>query len=274
MSLSMPSSSPSHQNAWTQIKQAFGQWKIAWLLARADWIELRRLNGIALVSPFLSVVVQIVLLGSVFTNLFGVSMADYLPHFGVGFVLWQSLSSYLSKSAYYNDHANVYRNFANISPYVVHLSGILDAGVQLVVKLMALALTMAVFAPAVLAKVGYTAMLFALLVYVVFIFLLGIVSAYLLDRIRLLRGTLGQMLMILGLITPIIWQPDQLKQNVWIADWNPVYHIIETVRAPILTGQISWLSLVVTLSLIALMIVLIPSVHRRNADQLAFRWVA
>jgi lipopolysaccharide transport system permease protein len=44
--------------------------------------------------------------------------------------------------------------------------------------------------------------------------------------------------------TPIMWTPDLLKDRAWIADFNPLYHLIELVRAPLL-GQIpagiSWL---------------------------------
>ena len=43
--------------------------------------------------------------------------------------------------------------------------------------------------------------------------------------------------------TPVMWQRELLKDNQWIVDFNPFYHIIELVRAPIL-GQpvavISW----------------------------------
>ena len=34
--------------------------------------------------------------------------------------------------------------------------------------------------------------------------------------------------------TPVMWSPDILKQRAWVAEYNPLYHLIEVVRAPVL----------------------------------------
>ena len=43
--------------------------------------------------------------------------------------------------------------------------------------------------------------------------------------------------------TPIMWSPELLQDRGWIADFNPLYHLIEIVRAPVLGTPIqlqSW----------------------------------
>jgi ABC-2 type transport system permease protein/lipopolysaccharide transport system permease protein len=38
-------------------------------------------------------------------------------------------------------------------------------------------------------------------------------------------------------ITPVIWRADMLPDRVILLDLNPFYHIMETVRAPLLGGS-------------------------------------
>jgi lipopolysaccharide transport system permease protein len=41
--------------------------------------------------------------------------------------------------------------------------------------------------------------------------------------------------------TPILWQVETLKNRTYLAEWNPIYHWIEMIRAPIL-GHLPTLS--------------------------------
>lgn len=43
-------------------------------------------------------------------------------------------------------------------------------------------------------------------------------------------------------VTPIIWQPSQLRPNTPFLLFNPIYHLIELVRAPIFENRIPWAS--------------------------------
>ena len=38
------------------------------------------------------------------------------------------------------------------------------------------------------------------------------------------------------LMTPVFWRPEEITSRPWIRDWNPFYHLIELIRAP-LFGQ-------------------------------------
>ena len=37
-------------------------------------------------------------------------------------------------------------------------------------------------------------------------------------------------------VTPIMWKPELLRTRSYIAEFNPFYHLVEVVRAPLL-GQ-------------------------------------
>src|SRR5690606_14975042 len=62
--------------------------------------------------------------------------------------------------------------------------------------------------------------------------LLGTVCA----RYRDLAQIIGSALQVIFYLTPIIWMPALLtgRRSLYLLDWNPLYHLIEIVRAPLL----------------------------------------
>ena len=60
--------------------------------------------------------------------------------------------------------------------------------------------------------------------------LIGMVSA----RYRDLRFLLPNLSLFLFFITPIYWKPDMLGKRAFIAELNPLYHMISLIRSPIL----------------------------------------
>lgn len=58
-------------------------------------------------------------------------------------------------------------------------------------------------------------------------------------RFRDLTPLLANFTSLLFFVTPIFWRAEQLGDRYWIALVNPIYHFIEIVRAPLLTGHVS-----------------------------------
>jgi lipopolysaccharide transport system permease protein len=68
---------------------------------------------------------------------------------------------------------------------------------------------------------------------------LGILCA----RYRDVLPIVGNLLQVAFFFTPIMWSKELLKDRAWVADYNPLHHLIQIVRAPILGQQIeiqSW----------------------------------
>ena len=60
--------------------------------------------------------------------------------------------------------------------------------------------------------------------------LLGLASA----RFRDVPPIVDSILRILFFITPVIWMPEFLPERIALLDWNPFFHFLEVVRAPLL----------------------------------------
>ncbi len=52
-------------------------------------------------------------------------------------------------------------------------------------------------------------------------------------------------------VSPILWKPDMLgRRTRFLADFNPIYHFIEVIRAPLLGSPIHPISWIVTTALL------------------------
>jgi lipopolysaccharide transport system permease protein len=75
----------------------------------------------------------------------------------------------------------------------------------------------------------------------------GIISA----RFRDVPQVINSAVLIVFFITPIFWKPEMLKGKTYILDYNPFFHLIEIVRAPLLgnlpSAKSYFLVLVITL---------------------------
>jgi lipopolysaccharide transport system permease protein len=63
-------------------------------------------------------------------------------------------------------------------------------------------------------------------------------------RFRDILPIVGNIIQVAFFFTPVMWSPDILKDRAWVADYNPLYHLIELIRAPVLGQPIqtnSWL---------------------------------
>ena len=60
--------------------------------------------------------------------------------------------------------------------------------------------------------------------------LLGLVSA----RFRDVPPIVESVVRILFFVTPVIWMPEFLPERIALLTWNPFFHFLEVVRAPLL----------------------------------------
>src|SRR5690242_14517079 len=81
----------------------FQQRDLAWKLYLAEIAEIRRSSGLGLIGPFVSVLVHVVVLGSVMALVFGEPIDVFLPFFAVSFPIWQALSTFVSEAAHANE---------------------------------------------------------------------------------------------------------------------------------------------------------------------------
>jgi lipopolysaccharide transport system permease protein len=209
-------------------------WRLWTLLG---WLEVRQRYARSRVGPFwltISMGVMVASIGIVYGTLFGQSMRDYLPFLAISLVMWGSFSqtiiegstAYISSGQYIRQAATpkliyvlqvVWRNLVilahNFVIIVVLLAGF---GVKSWV-------TLPVFIP-------------AFLIYMLNALWVAMVVALLSARFRDLPQIVAALMQVAFYITPIIYRPNALSRFAFIVDFNPLAHLIELVRAPLI-GQ-------------------------------------
>lgn len=178
---------------------------------------------------------SIALLGVMYGTIFRFDLQVYLPFIAVGLVVWSLLSGLLSESPsilYMNDY--VLRNY-RISPMVFALRMIVRQAIIFLHNLVPLVIVFVLF------RVPFTTaqLLAPLGLLIVFLnglwlaVLLGIIGARFRDTLEIVNLILS----IAFLSTPVMWRPEMLGDFAFLADYNPLAHLLTIVRAPLL-GEI------------------------------------
>ena len=172
--------------------------------------------------------------GILYGVLFGNDLTEYLPYFTAGVVTWTFLASTIS------DGCSVFLGAAALIraipvPLVVHVYRmlvrqllVLAHNFLLIVGLW-LILRRPLDANVLLLMPGLALNVIAALGLALFC---GIVAA----RFRDVQLIVSTLLQLVFLMTPIMWEPRSLKGSAtsYVADFNPVYHLIEIIRQPLL----------------------------------------
>lgn len=235
--------------------------------------NLRRQYARTRIGPLWIVITQFVMIfgiALVFYSVFDRELTDFLPFISASILSWNMMAPAISNAP------NV---FVNNAPLIQSFR--LPAGIfplQTTLNSMVLFLNGLVVHIIVMLWLGksiaampllFPAMLVVGLVLYPLIAILGIAGS----RLRDLGPLVGSVMYMAFLITPIIWERDFLADGArWIVDYNPLYHLIEIMRRPML-GQIPAMEHVVISCSMALIALAVGElVFRRLSRPLPF-WV-
>jgi len=216
------------------------------------WQEVRQRYRRSTLGPFwltLSTGALILGMGPLYGRLFNQPLAGYFPYLAVGIVVWQLISSILTDSTQVFIGAEQYVKQIKLplTTYVLRMvwrNAIIFAHNFLIVLLVLLFFIPSWnwWSPIAIAGVA------AILVNGVWVgLILGMVCA----RFRDITQIVASVIQIAFFLTPVMWRVETLGKHRWIAELNPLYHMLEVIRGPLL-GNVptlrSWMAvLVVTL---------------------------
>ncbi len=216
------------------IYEGLASWRLWSMLG---WNDIRRRYRRSILGPLwmtLSMSVLVAALGFLYSHLFNADIVTYLPYLTLGFVVWVFISTCVKESCLaFGAHANLIKQIR--TPFSVHVLRVIWANIIVFLHTIIIIVPIWLYfrqwpAPvAVLALPG-------LLVIGLNLIWVGIVLAILNSRFRDISQIVETMLQIAVFATPIMWPVSALGERKFIADINPIYHLIELVRAP-LTGQ-------------------------------------
>ncbi|MEI5996861.1 ABC transporter permease [Paraburkholderia bengalensis] len=218
--------------ALSDLKQSLASWRLWTLLG---WLEVRQRYARSRVGPFwltISTGVMIGSIGIVYGTLFGVKMSDYLPYLAVSLVLWTAFSAtVLEGSTAYISSGQYIRQAA--TPKLIFVLQVAWRNLVILAHNFLIVLLLMVFFGV---KSWETLPVFipALLLYMINALWIAMVAGLLSARFRDLPQIIAALMQIAFYVTPIIYRPNSLTHYSFIVELNPLAHLIELVRAPLI----------------------------------------
>jgi lipopolysaccharide transport system permease protein len=235
------------------------------------WHDIRQRYRRSVLGPFwftLSTAIKVVALGVLYATLFKVDIRDYLPYLAVGLVIWQYMEGAM------NEGCEAFTNAAALVkqirlPLTIHVCRAVWRNFIILLHSLPVAiLLLLVFGhwPGARFALVFPG-LFLLLLHGVWI---GVILGILCARFRDIPPIVASLVQIAFFLTPVMWMPEILRDRAWVAQYNPFYHTMEIVRAPILNRPLHWHSWVWTLCLLVIGFLAAQYLMRRARNRVPY----
>jgi len=244
---------PQYARAFDDLYQGASNYRM-W--GRLGWREIRRRYRRTFLGPFWSsfnVAVMVFSMGFLWAALFNQPVGDYMPYLAGGIITWTFLSACMSEGA------TVFTSSAGLIT-TIRLPQSLLIMTMVWRNMIVFFHNLLIFLVVMLFwRVPVTSNTILFLPGIVLIALNGVWMATILglvsSRFRDIPQLLTGLITIAMFLTPVMWSRDILKGHEAIAytvDYNPFFHLMEVVRAPLLGKAPSMLSWAVVILMIPL----------------------
>ncbi len=209
------------------------------------WSEIRQRYRRSALGPFwltISTGILVAGMGPLYGRLFGQEVGSYFPFLAIGFIVWQLIASLVNDSGQVFIAAEQYIKQVRM-PFTIHvLRMVWRNAIIFAHNFVIVILVLVAFVPA------WNWRLLMALPGLILVLINGIWLALLLGmlcaRFRDIPQIVTSIVQVAFFLTPVMWRKEMLGRYQWAADVNPLYHLIEIVRAPLL-GQsptsLSWM---------------------------------
>lgn len=221
-----------NREAWRDLREGLGQWRLVWTLA---WLDIRLRYRGSMLGPFwltISTGAMVGAMGVLYAVLFRLALVDYIPFLALSLVLWGFIGTLVSESctAFIQNEGmirSVRMPFTLYAARIVLRNLVVLAHNALVVLVVYTALWSWPGATALLAIPG---LLLWLVVALALSLLLGATCA----RLHDIPPIVGSVMQMAFFVSAVIWRPDQLGASQWILALNPFFCLLEIVRGPLM----------------------------------------
>lgn len=254
--------------------QDFADGLVAWRLwGRMGWNDILQRYRRSLLGPFwltASMAVMVVALGVLYAELFKTPIDEFLPYLCVGLLVWNLIASFVTEGSGIFTTSESYIKQVRL-PYSVYVYR--SAWSKLIIFAHNFVIYFGILlyfriSPGLTALLAIPALAVIILNGALTTVYIGILSS----RFRDIPQLIASLIQIVFFITPIMWKPSLLLHRAYIANLNPFYHLVETVRAPLLGGVPSTMNYLVVLLVTVINLGLASYVFMRFRSRIAY-WI-
>jgi lipopolysaccharide transport system permease protein len=233
--------------ATNDFSRAFLGSPVWWYLA---WHDIKQRYRRSILGPLwltVSTGLMIGAMGPLYGMLFNQPMSTYFQHLAVSFVVWSFVASTITEGCTAFVVAEGYIKEVAL-PFVTHVARVLVRNVIIFAhNMLVVVVVLAVFSPdqwllCLLALPGLV-LLVVNLFWVITI--LALVSA----RFRDIPQIVAAVVQVAFFLTPVVWKSEMLGPNSYLSYYNPLFHLVEVVRTPLLgryAASVTWYALAIS----------------------------
>jgi ABC-type polysaccharide/polyol phosphate export permease len=238
--------------AIADVGQAISHWRIWYLMGGQD-IQLRyRRSGIGAFWISITLVIFILTLAYLYAEIFRQPYLEYLVFLAGGLLAWNFISTSIVEAcgAVIDGEShlrNVPLSVSVLSARVVFRNAIIFAH-----NLLAVAFVLVIVGAPITWNLLLLPLSFAVLG--AFAFALGLVLAPICARFRDIGQVIANLTQILFFLTPIMWMPELAPTRPIFVHGNPIYNLVELIRAPVMGHAPTLNNWAVSLGVVALLL--------------------
>ena len=240
-----PAQSPPSQTvlALRDVVEGAGAFRLWGLLG---WQDVRQRYRRSTLGPFwltISMGALVGGLGVLYSGLFKMDVADYLPFVAAGLIVWGLVSGLITEGCSVFIEAEGAIKQVNL-PLSIYVYRVVWRSIIIFAHNIIIYVAAAVLFSIHPGWVGFLALPGLVLLCLNGVWmglLLGLMSA----RFRDVPQIVASVVQVTFFLTPIIWKPELLPDRAFMLDFNPFFHFVELVRGPALgqaPGLVSWLA--------------------------------
>lgn len=203
------------------------------------WHDIRQRYRRSILGPIwftLSTALMVFVLGMLYSSLLKQQINFYLPFLAVGLVIWQYIGSVI------NEGCNAFIGSANLIkqiqlPLTIHVCRLVWRNFLILLhSLPVVIILLIIFENSI--SISLLIVPLGLMLLMLHGIWIGIVLGIICTRYRDIPPIVTNFVQVAFFFTPVIWMPEILENRAWVAQYNPIYHMIEIVRAPLLNRHI------------------------------------
>lgn len=231
------------KEAYNDLAEGLHKWPMWSYFA---WNDIKQKYRRSIIGPLwitLSLGVTIVAMGGLFGTLFGQPMREFLPYMAVGMILWSFIQTTITEATMLLPlNEGIIRQIK--MPYSMHMMRLVWRNLLL----MAHNAVVVVLIFVIFGMMPHWHALFLplfLLMVIINCLAAAFVIAMICVRFRDVAQIVVVVLQIVFFLTPIVWKKESLSRFQWILDLNPLTHMLNIIRAPLMGMAVPMLSLYV-----------------------------
>lgn len=237
------------------------------------WHDIKQRYRRSILGPFwftLSTFLMVGVLGVLYSTILNQKITDYLPFLAVGLIVWQFISTMAVESC--NVFIESHSLIKQIDlPLTVHVCRTLWRNFLIFLHSLPVAILLLLLFGF---KINWSFILLPLGLLILFLNGLwaGVILGVLCARFRDIQPIMINIIQIAFFLTPVMWSPHLLAERAWIAKWNPLYHLIELIRAPLLGTSVLLESWVWAIAFCAMNALIAFFIMKRCRNRVAY-WI-